>query len=75
MFCNVLTFATVISAKCKVQQMLMGMSKVLKVFGFKAKYWTNENFDLMMVLDEKLTDHQKEYTTSWGGHESKYQMS
>lgn len=34
-----------------------GMSVVLKVFGHK-RYWTNFNFDLMVVLDEKLRNHQ-----------------
>ncbi len=35
----------------------MGKSLVLRIFGRKSKCWTNEN-DLMMVLEEMLSDHQ-----------------
>ncbi len=31
----------------------MGKSLVLEVFSHNPKYWTNYNFDLMIVLNEK----------------------
>ncbi len=34
------------------------MTLVLQVFGQKAKYWTNEDFHLMVALDERFRDHQ-----------------
>ncbi len=45
------------SSKHNIQLRLMGMSLVLQVFGHKPKFWTNLNFDLVMVLNKKLRDH------------------
>ncbi len=38
----------------------------MQVFVHKPKYWANLIFDLMMALDEKVEDHQSDYSSSWG---------
>lgn len=46
------------SYKNKVQLGLMGMSLLLLVIGYKPKFETNRNLELIMVVDEKSGDHQ-----------------
>lgn len=42
----------------------MGLYYVWVVFGNEPNYWTNLNFDLIIVIDEKLEYHQSCYNSS-----------
>ncbi len=53
----------------------MEMSLVLQVFVHKPKYWTNQNFNLIMGLQEKLKDQQNYYNSSCGDNEYLYNPS
>lgn len=53
-------FTMIICTNFKVKLRQIGMSLVLQVFGHNPKYWTNLNFDQVMVLNETFHFHKCE---------------